>query len=74
MPSALASKNTEHSMKKTAIVTGGCHGIGCAVAKRLAQDGFGVVVNYRSNASEAEEVESEIQRIGGNGIAAKADA
>jgi len=60
-------------MKKTAIVTGASRGIGRAVAKRLAQDGFGVAVNYLSNASEAEQVASEIQRIGGNAIAVKAD-
>jgi 3-oxoacyl-[acyl-carrier protein] reductase len=60
-------------MKKIAIVTGASRGIGRAVAKRLVQDGFGVVVNYLSNASEAEQVVSEIQRIGGNAIAVKAD-
>jgi 3-oxoacyl-[acyl-carrier protein] reductase len=60
-------------MKKIAIVTGASRGIGRAVAKRLAQDGFGVVVNYLSNASEAEQVVSEIQGIGGNAIAVKAD-
>jgi 3-oxoacyl-[acyl-carrier protein] reductase len=60
-------------MQKIAIVTGASRGIGCAVAKRLAQDGFGVVVNYLSNASEAEQVVSEIQSIGGNAIAVKAD-
>ena len=31
-------------MKKTAIVTGGSRGIGYAIAKRLGQDGFNVVV------------------------------
>ena len=60
-------------MKKIAIVTGASRGIGRAVAKRLVQDGFGVVVNYLSNASEAEQVVSEIQRISGNAIAVKAD-
>jgi 3-oxoacyl-[acyl-carrier protein] reductase len=60
-------------MKKIAIVTGASRGIGRAVAKRLAQDGFRVVVNYLSDASEAEQVASEIQGIGGNAIAVKAD-
>src|SRR6266404_3941549 len=60
-------------MKKIAIVTGASRGIGRAVAKRLAQDGFAVVVNYLSNASEAEEVVAEIKVIGGEAIAVKAD-
>src|SRR5438270_10733956 len=60
-------------MKKIAVVTGASRGIGRAVAKRLAQDGFAVVVNYLSNASEAEEVVAEIKVIGGEAITVKAD-
>lgn len=60
-------------MKKVAIVTGASRGIGQAVAKRLAQDGFAVVVNYLSNAGEAEEVVAEIKRSGGDAVAVKAD-
>jgi 3-oxoacyl-[acyl-carrier protein] reductase len=63
----------EDSMKKIAIVTGASRGIGRAAAKRLAQDGFAVVVNYLSNASEAEEVVAEIKVMGGEAIAVKAD-
>lgn len=64
---------SEDMMKKIAIVTGASRGIGRAVAKRLAQDGFAVVVNYLSNAAEAEEVVSEIRGTGGDGISIKAD-
>jgi 3-oxoacyl-[acyl-carrier protein] reductase len=59
--------------KRIAIVTGASRGIGRVVAKRLAQDGFAVVVNYLSNAGEAEEVVAEIKGIGGEAIAIKAD-
>ena len=63
----------EKVMKKVAIVTGGSRGIGRAVAKRLAQDGFAVVVNYLSNAGEGEEVVAEIKGIGGDAISLKVD-
>jgi len=60
-------------MKKAAIVTGASRGIGREVAKRLAQDGFAVVVNYLSNASEADQVVAEIKKTGGDAIAIQGD-
>jgi 3-oxoacyl-[acyl-carrier protein] reductase len=44
-----------HSMtsQRVAIVTGGSRGIGRAVVRRLASDGFKVVVVYAGNATEA---------------------
>lgn len=38
---------------KVAIITGGSRGIGAAIAKALAQDGFNVVINYVSNETAA---------------------
>ncbi len=58
---------------KVALVTGGSRGIGAAISKRLANDGFTVVVNYSNNVAAAEEVVNEIITAGGTAIAAKAD-
>jgi NAD(P)-dependent dehydrogenase (short-subunit alcohol dehydrogenase family) len=55
---------------QVALVTGGSRGIGREVSLQLATAGYDVVVNYRSNAGEAEKL---LKDIGGKGIAVKAD-
>lgn len=60
-------------MPREAIVTGASRGIDKEVAKRLARDGFAVVVNYQSNAKEGEATAAEIKSDGGQAIAVKAD-
>ena len=43
-------------MNRVALITGGSRGIGAATALVLAEQGFRVVVNYRSSAEQADEV------------------
>lgn len=58
---------------QVAIVTGGSRGIGRAASVALARRGFAVVVNYARSADDAAVVLSQIETIGGEAIAIKAD-
>jgi 3-oxoacyl-[acyl-carrier protein] reductase len=51
-------------MSETILVTGSSRGIGKAIALRLAQSGFDIVVHYRSRIEEAEEVAQSIRELG----------
>ncbi|MCQ2000811.1 SDR family oxidoreductase [Arthrobacter zhaoxinii] len=58
---------------KAAIVTGSSRGIGAEVARFLAAEGAGVVVNYRQKAPRANKVVAAIEADGGRAVAVGAD-
>lgn len=53
-------------MNQTILITGSSRGIGKAIALRLAQSGFDIVVHCRSRVEEAEEVAQAVRNLGQN--------
>lgn len=57
----------------TAVVTGGARRVGRHVARRLAERGANIVINYRTSAAEAKELVRELAGTGIRALAVRAD-
>jgi 5,10-methylene-tetrahydrofolate dehydrogenase/methenyl tetrahydrofolate cyclohydrolase len=70
--SILAATSLE-LMNTVAIVTGSSQGIGQAIARRLAQDGINIAIDYHTHAEGAEETLRQVEAAGAKGVIVKAD-
>jgi 3-oxoacyl-[acyl-carrier protein] reductase len=65
--------STSPNGSRIAVITGSSRGLGAATARRLARDGFMVVVNYVRSKEEGEKVVREIEQAGGRASLVQGD-
>ena len=58
---------------QAALATGSAKRLGRAIAVRLAREGADVAIHYRSSEAEAREAVAEIEKLGRQGVALRAD-
>lgn len=67
------SSPTQAARRRVAFVAGGSGGIGGAVVRRLAADGFATAVHYAGNPVRAQELVDEIQAHDGQAVSVAGD-
>ncbi len=59
--------------QKVALVIGATGGIGKATCLKLAKDDFDIIIHYNSNLEQAEDIKSQVMKIGKNAMIVKAN-
>jgi 3-oxoacyl-[acyl-carrier protein] reductase len=70
---AASVQPTRAEPSRVAVVTGGAGGIGEAICRRLVQDGYSVVLNYKGSRERAQLIVEELAAAGGQAVAVQAD-
>ena len=73
VPKPIMSNRPTSPPRAVALVTGAADRIGAVIARRLARDGWAVLVHYRSSADKADAVVSDIRAAGGQAMTIQAD-
>ena len=60
-------------MNKVALITGGARGIGKSIAITLAENGYDIAINYRTENEELKNTKKEIEEKGVKCLAVKGD-
>ncbi|GBQ59507.1 SDR family NAD(P)-dependent oxidoreductase [Komagataeibacter swingsii] len=59
--------------QRVAYITGGSRGIGAAIAKSLAQDGYDIAISYARNEQAAQKTVTEVKALGRRAMAIRCD-